>query len=386
MALSIRRKLPPFVVPFNPDEDETRALRVVPPPLINPVPPVEFNPIADYHAPTPNLDELGPPPIMIRRNNKQRPLEALGGADDLERDTALYDAQSTYKAPRSTKDFLLRLATGLISGGLPGAAAQGLGYELNQDVRNQDAVGSDMARTRGRIETAQDRINEGLKRRRAGLQNELTLSQIAENQVQAARVPTVKLEPFPVDTDGDGIPDREEFRPVVPGAVRNVYQKPRAERAPILKQVQNPDGTISTKKSTDNGASWVEVPELTSRPAPKDDIDPSGNIQAARDEQAKIDAGLAQIAEQLKSTPPLVDGYPNPAYEELNRRAAQGTSRRQHLDDQIRGWSMKARGTRQSATADPLKGVKWSKSRYRGSKPIEQAAREAAARGAVVVP
>jgi hypothetical protein len=38
-----------------------------------------------------------------------------------------------------------------------------------------------------------------------------------------------------------------------------------------------------------------------------------------------------------------------------------------------------------SSTVDPLKGVKWSKSRYRGSKPIEQAAKEAAARGAIVV-
>ena len=35
--------------------------------------------------------------------------------------------------------------------------------------------------------------------------------------------------------------------------------------------------------------------------------------------------------------------------------------------------------------ADPLKGAKWSKSKYRGNKPIEQAAQEAAARGAVIV-
>ena len=47
----------------------------------------------------------------------------------------------------------------------------------------------------------------------------------------------------------------------------------RAERAPLLRERENGDGTKTTLKSTDNGATWAEVPELTSSSKPKDTQD-----------------------------------------------------------------------------------------------------------------
>lgn len=89
------------------------------------------------------LESMKPPPTMIQRNNKGRPVAIVGGGDRIAANQELIRAQEDYKAPRSTKDQLLALAMG----GIPGA----VGYATNQDVRNRWAVGDDIASEENQI-------------------------------------------------------------------------------------------------------------------------------------------------------------------------------------------------------------------------------------------
>lgn len=91
----------------------------------------------------PNLADMKAPPTMIQRNNKGRPVAIVGGHDPIANNQELIRAQEGYKAPRSTKDQLLALATG----GIPGA----IGYATDQNVRNRWAVGDDIASEENQI-------------------------------------------------------------------------------------------------------------------------------------------------------------------------------------------------------------------------------------------
>jgi hypothetical protein len=280
------------------------------------------------------MSELGAPPILIRRNNKNRPLEALGGQDSLERDQALLDAQSAYKAPRSTKDLLITLGLGFVGGGIPGAVRQGLGYELNQDVRNQDAVGSDMAQT-------QERLQRGLLQRNQV--NDLLNDQSTREyrNAQTADILTRATRPPKSDSKFIERPDGVyEVSATNPDGrkIGNIPPEARSKNANPTRYFERPDGVYGINDEHPEGFKVSGVPGTPEKP------DDSGftneliqrNIQEAASERDRIWDSLKTIpstVETVKTDPYTLEQTkvqePNPVYTDLIRRGRE-------LDDHIR--------------------------------------------------
>lgn len=150
-----RRKL---LTPFIPEQPVSQPEFLAPSPMTRqpPMAPIESPEIAPAeHLITRETQPLNyiPPEPYVVRNNKGRPTGAEGGFDQLSRNQVLLEAQRNYKAPLSWKDIGLSMLRGFIGGGVPGAAVGAIDYGLNQDTRNAYAVGGDMRRTQGAIDS-----------------------------------------------------------------------------------------------------------------------------------------------------------------------------------------------------------------------------------------
>ena len=289
-------------------------LRRTPPPLA-PVPPL-IGSAEDPNAP------------MVRYNNKARPIGVEGG-DPLLRDKALLEAQENYKAPFSTKDLLKRLAIGFVTGGIPGAAGNALDYGLNQNTRNQDAVGNDMVLTRNRIAQAEDAT-------RQGYQDRLLRANVL--RAETPETPNIPGDWAQIDTNGDGIPDTEEYIPKTIGARRGVFQKPEKDAA----------GFTLPPGGARYDAKGKLIVEREPKPEPLDDsgftnAQIESAIQAAKKERDGIWASIKGIPPTItmpgryEGDPPSVQ--PNPAYTDLMQRGRK-------LDDEIRDLSLKKKPAR----------------------------------------
>lgn len=351
MASLLRRKLPPFIVPFHPDDKDfgptsapSRRLQLVPPPTDavqpEPVPP-NFN--SGAISDTINLPPLSTADMARVGGRPSRGYAA--NEEDYNQGLQAYEPRQGRSLGRTLKE----AALGFIEHGLPGAIGSAATELLDPNLRERQWRNRELDRSDARIDRS-------TQQRHAGLQENLIRSQIAENQAQANRVPASAGDWFQLDTDGDGIPDTEEYRPKTIGSRRNVYKTPRAERQPILKERVNADGTKSTLKSDDNGSTWTEVPDLLSQPSPKEDTSgfTNGQIQTSINEAQTERDGILKTLNDNHIAPTMPGDFigqtkENPIYKDYMDRYRQ-------LDDKIRGWRNAMKPGRQSAptkTLDP---------------------------------
>lgn len=321
-------------------------------------------------SPTTNLPEI---PLSARSDG--RPTRDRNLLDRSTRESDYQDQLEEYKPQNeSLGKTVLRSALGFLGAGPAGAVAPLLTRNrADERWRNQELVRSE------------DRQDRGNALRRAGLQEDLMRSQTAENDAQATRDRT-HFDWFPQDTDGDGIPDNEVYSPVRPGASKQIFRKAVTEGNPMVVETKNADGSTTRKLSFDHGKTWevgeglgdAALPEKASGEFNNRQL--QGNIKAAELERDGIWQTLKDNNIQ-PTMPGATEGQTiaNPIYQEYIQRGRK-------LDDDIRDWKarMKPEGVSRGGT-DPLQGVKWSKSKYRGSKSIEQAAQEAKARGAIII-
>jgi len=274
-------------------------------------------------APDVPLSPAGPvpmtaPPTMIVRNDKGRPTGAVG--DVLTRDQDLLEAQLGYKAPVSKKQLALQALFGFLNHGIPGAIGSSLNYGLNQDYRNQQTMGSDIANTEGRIQ-------RGLLQRKTdnALANDETerfykLNQITRGQTEADRKAahdeaTLKLE-------------RDKMTGTITRGEADRQQKilDREERARHNKEIENLTRAGLGAKEENSGYINTAVDQ---------------NIQEAATERDRIAASLKDVPPTIETT--VTDPYtleqtkkqvPNPAYTDL-------MGRYRKLDDDIRDLRLK---------------------------------------------
>lgn len=138
----------------------------------------------------------------------------------------------------------------------------------------------------------------------------------------------------------------------------------RTEKEPLFKVVDKRDGSKVTKRSDDNGKTWVEVPDLASEaPAEKPDkaaLPPEvidRNIAGIREQQAKIDAFLDKPENQYVEVP---NGEPyydkegkvvTPTKRVVNPEWEKAKDDRNRLDAEIRDWEGKRKTTPASTSA-----------------------------------
>ena len=94
------------------------------------------------------LNRFDPNPAAVIFNNKMRPTGIEAGGDP----NALLRAQQEYKAPISKKDMALQALFGFLQGGIGGAVGNVARYGLDQNYRNQQVMGRDIANTQGQIQ------------------------------------------------------------------------------------------------------------------------------------------------------------------------------------------------------------------------------------------
>lgn len=205
--------------------------------------------------------DVGAAPTMILRNNKGRPIGVARGGDSLAEDVDLLNAQRGYQAPHSTKDLVKSLVFGFLQHGLPGAAASGIGYEMDQPTRNRMAVGQDMAQTQQRVSQAVAMRNQ---------QNDWSNdeSQRAYRDAQSYRV----MNPVRPGFNLSPGQHRVEIDPKTgqPIDVANLPDRPTRDTPhnPLLRERVNQDGSKTTLQSDDYGKTWKEAPGLESAAPP----------------------------------------------------------------------------------------------------------------------
>lgn len=279
------------------------------------LPAFDSEPQRDFTLRGRTLADMPPPPTMIQRNNKGRPVAIIGGDDPIQKNLELIRAQEGYKAPRSTKDQILALLQGGVSGAID--------YATNQKTRNRWAVGEDIANEEGQIARELGLRKSQNDLNRAGLQDDLLRSQIGENEAQAQRALREPLTREPGFTLGQGQvrygPDGKVIA-TRPG-------KPTVEKPPERQVI---DGKLLERQSD---GLWKPVYESSAKP------DTSGftndqiqqNIRDAEGEKAKIEQRLAEIPITING----VDEYGQPAIKP-NPEYVEHKNRRDKLIDDIR--------------------------------------------------
>ena len=274
------------------------------------------------------LANVAPPPVMMVSRGGH-PVSAVGGVDELDADRQLLRTQQSERPRRESKKMIaLRTGLGFLFGGIPGAVQTFAG-----DVMDRRAL--DRGRINQNISDTQGRIGQELLVRKT--QNDL-LNDETERGYKAAQTARALREPVTRDMRvGNRI-----LRQNPDGTYTPVYDAPEkpTERRPLLRSVTAPDGSTRTLKSTDNGATWEQVPELQGAPKPEPDVSFGNsqierNISEAVSEKKKIADALANTAEFIETPGPYSNGlptkHPNPIHQSLK-------SRERELDDQIRRW------------------------------------------------
>lgn len=317
-----RLRLPPFVVPFNPDDEEVApSLRPQVNPLRAAMSEPDYQPGGDV-SPTADLPTI---PLSARRD--ARPTRDSQLMDRGTRESGYQDQLQSYEPKNEgLGKTVLRTALGFLGGGPAGAVVPWLTRKRGDEVwRDRELARSE------------DRQDRGNALRRAGLQEELIRSQTAENQAQATRDRT-PYDWFPQDTDGDGIPDSEVYSPVRPGARKQVFRKALTEDNPMVVEVKNADGSTARKLSYDHGRTWTEGEGLGDARPNKPNTAGFGNrqlqenIRAAEIERDGIWKTLKDNNIQ-PTMPGATEGQviANPIYQEYIQRGRK-------LDDDIRDW------------------------------------------------
>lgn len=189
-------------------------------------------------------------------------------------------------------------------------------------------------------------------------------------------------------------PETDKYDDVA-GTVLDLPNEPSV-KAPLLRERTNADGSKATLKSTDNGETWTEIKDLGDAPPrvpPKDTPDYGTRTAWFRKRQSESEGEVKRLDQEIKNLKPSgQDNQGNAAYsaEEkaiLDDLQAQRREARKNVEEfRTKGDEAETMPRKvEPKGVDPLKGVKWSKSKYRGSKPIEQAAKEAESRGATIV-
>lgn len=79
--------------------------------------------------------------------------------------------------------------------------------------------------------------------------------------------------------------------------------RPKAEKAPLIRERTNADGSKATLQSDDNGRTWKEIPELADQPVAKEDTDSLvKNYDKRIGEYSSKAADLRKQAESLRGT------------------------------------------------------------------------------------
>lgn len=267
----------------------------------------EENPLPTTESGIPLLSRPVEMPTLQRRptviHDGSRPTNIVFGTNDPEQQVlARRRALESYQPQRESKKSLaLRTILNFVGGGIPGAAETLLGQGGILDRR-----GKDEAWKRKELGGVYGQLDRTRADRRAGLQDRLLESQIAENNAQAQKTPQrppplfrgriVGRDEFPDIPAGTEI--RQEFDPTT-GQMKDalVNGKPvvtrpspsAAERPPLFKTVTKRDGSTRVAKSTDNGKTWQDVPELEGEPKPDEK-------EGERRIQSEIAAATAKAA------------------------------------------------------------------------------------------
>lgn len=141
----------------------------------------------------------------------------------------------------------------------------------NQATQNQDAQSTIALRGQQAAKIKQDM--EG--------PSDDEVAAAAKKQARENFIESMKLHPQPLDPNDPN--DQELLRQAKAAGILlpNSYGKqPKAatERAPLIRERTNADGSKSTLQSVDNGKTWAEVPDLASAAPPRPDIPEPGDI------------------------------------------------------------------------------------------------------------
>lgn len=319
-----------------------------------------------------NLPELSPMSTSGRPNRNRMLLDRGARESDYQDQLDEYKPQN-----ENIGKTILKSAVGLI-GGVGSAASPWLNRtRTDENWRNRELAKSE------------DRQDRGNALRRAGLQEDYVRSQTAENQAQAeaAARDRTKYDWLPQDTDGDGIPDSETYSPVRPGSSKRVFRKAAAEGNPMVVETKNADGSTARRLSYDHGKTWETAEGLgDAAPIAKPDK-PTANYSKRAEWYYKKQSEAEAQAKDFRDKAGKADleTYAGQqAQQDFLKRAGEAEKNaatyRDKGDEAATEPTQSAKGS-----ADPLQGVQWSKSKYRGKKSVEQAAREAEARGAIIV-
>lgn len=371
-----RRALPPEVLPAPQPVVEAVRPRTIAPPVA----------VADPNAP---FGESGEPFGSVRPRRAE-PRDFI--ADDAQ---YLRDLRTAPVEKSRAKSAGVGFLRGGILGGIVGALnpeAYGQMKRNREIKRVEDRIGSDLE-----LQKAQ-RV-----RRLEPLQERLLESQVLENEAQAqARM----RPPRPIlgrEVLEDGTTIQTELNPET-----GTFEPARgADGRPIVLSRPKPEAELIEMTLSDGRKVKVPAPAALTADATR-----TGRIERKEIEQAERErqrlAAQAEF-EQLTSDEAAAGEAKNAAYKYLEtlkkdpnvteddireaRKAAEDANtfyrtfgpRKAAVRSKITLYSDSTRPDRPDTSVDPLKGAKWYKSRYRGSRPIEEAAAAARARGAIIV-
>jgi len=338
--------VPVSQLPIGPPDEEPDEEELAP--ITRAIEPSAAPPMGELLG-LPSSVPLDRAPVMIRRNDRGRPLSTIGGDSSLERDLELLNAQESYKAPHSWKDLAKASILGFINRGLPGVAANVANYELDPSVRNEMAVGQDAQKTQERIQ------REILRRKVVGADADNQL----DRQYKTAQIERMR---HPVEPDrvvGGQIVRRNQsggYEPVYTGTAKPEKAKP-VRRYIIGNRIveEQPDGSLKEV---------FTAPDKPEKPEPDIGFTNSNierNISEAEGEKVKVEQRMAEIPITITE----MDAYgqpqvkPNPEYtEHKNRRDA--------LIDQIRRFraDLKAPKTRSGSQSQGFKPARDGKYHY----------------------
>jgi hypothetical protein len=231
---------------------------IIPPqPIAPPVPAADLGESLARQLPPPQPVAAGDAPPMVDTRGRKRPARIfIGDGGPEEREQAYADKVREFQPEKESKKHLaLRTLLNFVANGIPGAAGTLLGPGGVMDRR-----GVDRAWQQDELAKATTNLGGYRDERRQGLQDRLLGAQVG------------KLENPPPPEPDDVRMDNRIVRRMPDGSYKEIYtapDKPQNQRPPLIQKRTNPDGTISTLLSYDQGKTWGESPELTSRPAPK---------------------------------------------------------------------------------------------------------------------
>lgn len=368
-----RLQLPPWVVPFNPDDEDM----VLGPPLRpaqpqqgetqvqRSVPPTSIEPTINLDSPDPRDLQIDPHEMLRMRRNAPLYLD--------ERDKPKSGFSNRLIAGLKTMG---RLAPAVMA---QGGLGQGLGAAISSfalgvadpetplKIRRELSLQKDEAD----LERDQDWRNKEsvIGARDAEAQERL------RPQLPRLLAPHYEWLPDPNNPDAQDV-----YAQPTLGMVRPVRKKLLSEPAGFNLPPGGAHYDASGKLIVERPATPKESKEDTSAFT-------NTQLQQAISDAKKERDGIWKTLKDnnIQPTTTIPSNFsnvpdrigPNPIYDQYIQRGRQ-------LDDDIRKWTTQMKPG-QASSSDPLRGAQWHKSWYRGSKPIEQAAREAEARGAIIV-